>query len=106
MTTVTFSVWRGDKDGGRQEEYQTEIGEGMVVLDAVHQIQAESANDLAVSGERAGGTVDVEQRWFAVHRVCPHQRHARWFARCGDCKATLLRWSHAVSLWRPAATRI
>ena len=48
MTTVNFSVWRGDKDGGRHEEYQTEIGEGMVVLDAVHQIQAESANDLAV----------------------------------------------------------
>lgn len=28
-------------------DYQTEVGEGMVVLDAVHQIQAESAPDLA-----------------------------------------------------------
>lgn len=27
--------------------YQTEVSEGMVVLDAVHQIQAESAPDLA-----------------------------------------------------------
>ena len=28
-------------------DYQTEVSEGMVVLDAVHQIQAESAPDLA-----------------------------------------------------------
>ena len=28
-------------------DYQTEVTEGMVVLDAVHQIQAESAGDLA-----------------------------------------------------------
>src|SRR5262249_39936813 len=30
------------------KDYDTEVSEGMVVLDAVHQIQAESANDLAV----------------------------------------------------------
>ena len=29
-------------------DYTTEVSEGMVVLDAVHQIQAEQANDLAV----------------------------------------------------------
>ena len=28
-------------------DYQTDVSEGMVVLDAVHQIQAESAGDLA-----------------------------------------------------------
>lgn len=32
-------------------------------------------NDLVVGGERVGGTVDVEQRWFAVHRVYQRQRH-------------------------------
>jgi len=48
MTEVTFSVWRGDKNGGRYQDYQTEVDDGMVVLDAVHQIQAESAQDLAV----------------------------------------------------------
>ena len=48
MDTVTFSIWRGDKSGGAFRDYQTEIGEGMVVLDAVHQVQAESAGDLAV----------------------------------------------------------
>ncbi len=43
-----FRVWRGDSSGGRFEDYETHISEGMVVLDAIHQIQAESANDLAV----------------------------------------------------------
>ncbi|HEX4924401.1 MAG TPA: succinate dehydrogenase/fumarate reductase iron-sulfur subunit, partial [Bdellovibrionales bacterium] len=45
---VTFKVWRGDKEGGGFKEVTTTITEGMVVLDAVHQIQAESMNDLAV----------------------------------------------------------
>lgn len=48
MPTVTFSIWRTNSMGGEFREYQTEITEGMVVLDAVHQIQAEHANDLAV----------------------------------------------------------
>ena len=48
MTTATFKIWRGDAEGGDFKDYDTEITEGMVVLDAVHQIQAESANDLAV----------------------------------------------------------
>ena len=48
MAMVTFKIWRGDKDSGEFQEYQTDVTEGMVVLDAVHQIQAESANDLAV----------------------------------------------------------
>jgi succinate dehydrogenase / fumarate reductase iron-sulfur subunit len=47
MATATFRIWRGDADGGNFEDYATEISEGMVVLDAVHQIQAESAGDLA-----------------------------------------------------------
>jgi succinate dehydrogenase / fumarate reductase iron-sulfur subunit len=45
---ATFHVWRGDKDGGAFQEYSTEISAGMVVLDAIHHIQAEQANDLAV----------------------------------------------------------
>jgi succinate dehydrogenase / fumarate reductase iron-sulfur subunit len=45
---ATFRIWRGDKSGGRFQDYTTEVGEGMVVLDAVHQIQAQQANDLAV----------------------------------------------------------
>ena len=46
--TRRFRLWRGDQGGGDFREYETEVSEGMVVLDAVHRIQAESAPDLAV----------------------------------------------------------
>ena len=45
---ATFRVWRGDRQGGKLVDYTTSIAPGMVVLDAIHQIQAEQANDLAV----------------------------------------------------------
>ena len=45
---ATFRIWRGDSNGGAFQDYATAVSEGMVVLDAVHQIQAELANDLAV----------------------------------------------------------
>ncbi len=48
MARATFRIWRGDAGQGGFREYSTEITPGMVVLDAVHQIQAESAPDLAV----------------------------------------------------------
>jgi len=48
MSALTFKIWRGEKAKGEFKEYSTEVTEGMVVLDAVHQIQAESASDLAV----------------------------------------------------------
>src|SRR5262245_12303100 len=48
MTQATFRIWRGDRDRGGLEDYATEVSEGMVVLDAMHQIQAESASDLAL----------------------------------------------------------
>ena len=45
---ATFRIWRGDAQGGKFQEYTAEVSEGMVVLDAIHQIQAQHANDLAV----------------------------------------------------------
>ena len=45
---VTFRVWRGDRAGGKLVDYTTGVSPGMVVLDAIHQIQADQANDLAV----------------------------------------------------------
>ncbi len=48
MASITFKVWRGDRDGGEFKDYRTDITEGMVVLDALFQIQADSANDLAI----------------------------------------------------------
>jgi succinate dehydrogenase / fumarate reductase iron-sulfur subunit len=47
-TLATLRIWRGDAGGGEFQEYRTPVSEGMVVLDAVHRIQAEQANDLAV----------------------------------------------------------
>ncbi len=46
--TASFRLWRGDIEGGEFKDYTTEITDGMVVLDAVLQVQAESAGDLAV----------------------------------------------------------
>src|SRR4051812_41199348 len=46
--TATFRIWRGERGKGDFKSYETSVQEGMVVLDAVHQIQAEQANDLAV----------------------------------------------------------
>jgi succinate dehydrogenase / fumarate reductase iron-sulfur subunit len=48
---ATFKIWRSDPGtpgSGGYHDYSTEISEGMVVLDAVHRIQAEQAPDLAV----------------------------------------------------------
>ena len=48
MAQATFRIWRGDREQGAFRDYSTEVSEGMVVLDAVHRVQAEQANDLAV----------------------------------------------------------
>ena len=48
QATRTFRVWRGGREGGQLVDYTTQVTEGMVVLDAIHEIQAEQANDLAV----------------------------------------------------------
>jgi succinate dehydrogenase / fumarate reductase iron-sulfur subunit len=61
---ITLSVFRGDRSGGREVEYKVPLQEGMVVLDAVHYIQAHLAGDLAV-------------RWNCKA------------ARCGSCSAEI-----------------
>jgi succinate dehydrogenase / fumarate reductase iron-sulfur subunit len=48
MSAATFRIFRGAQGGGELQEYKTEVGEGMVVLDAVHGIQSDQANDMAV----------------------------------------------------------
>ena len=48
MTRATFRIWRGNAEQGGFEDYPTEVSEGMVVLDAVHRVQADQAGDLAV----------------------------------------------------------
>ena len=43
-----FKVWRGNRSGGKFEEYTIDISPGMVILDVIHRIQSRLANDLAV----------------------------------------------------------
>lgn len=44
----SFKVWRGDSKGGKFVEYSIKPDVGMVILDVIHRIQAEHANDMAV----------------------------------------------------------
>ena len=48
MADATFKVFRGDRNAGAFVEYTVPIAPGMVVLDAIHYIQAHQAPDLAV----------------------------------------------------------
>ena len=45
---ATLRIYRGDKDGGDFKDYDVELYPGMVVLDAIHDVQARHAPDLAV----------------------------------------------------------
>ena len=47
MPITTLRIWRGNAEKGEFKDYTAEVGEGMVVLDAVHQVQATQAPDLA-----------------------------------------------------------
>jgi succinate dehydrogenase / fumarate reductase iron-sulfur subunit len=48
MATATFRIWRGERGQGQFQDYTAEVADGMVVLDVIHQIQAEQAGDLAL----------------------------------------------------------
>ncbi len=45
---AVLHVYRGDASGGQEVEYHVPVEPGMVVLDAIHWIQAHQAPDLAV----------------------------------------------------------
>src|SRR5688500_17184422 len=48
MASTAFRIWRGGADGGAFQDFESEVSEGMVVLDVVHRIQREQAPDLGV----------------------------------------------------------
>jgi len=48
VATRTFRIWRGDARGGEFRQYEVQVDPGMVVLDVLHRIQAQQANDLAL----------------------------------------------------------
>jgi succinate dehydrogenase / fumarate reductase iron-sulfur subunit len=47
MDTVTLRVFRGDASGGAEQDYQVPTFPGMVVLDAIHYIQANLDSSVA-----------------------------------------------------------
>ena len=76
MASATFRIWRGDGEAGGFQEYTADVSEGMVVLDAVLQIQAEQANDLAVRWNCKAGKcgscsaeVDGQPRLMCMSRM-------------------------------------
>ena len=77
---ATFKIWRthqGTTDGTFQT-FHTEVSEGMVVLDAVHRIQAEEAPDLlheAVLGGSAplGAVGSMRLLGLRTSRTPPHR---------------------------------
>src|ERR1700756_5352505 len=48
MADAILRVLRGDKSGGKPVDYRVPLAPGMVVLDALHSIQAHQSPDLAV----------------------------------------------------------
>ena len=47
MKERDFKIYRGDNERGELVNYKCKVTEGMVVLDVIHRIQADKANDLA-----------------------------------------------------------
>ena len=48
MALKNFKLFRGNSSENTMQDYSVKVDEGMVVLDAIHRIQAEQAGDLAV----------------------------------------------------------
>ena len=73
---VTLQIYRGDDEQGEMVEYTIPIAPGMVVLDAVHTVQATHAPDLAVrwnckAGKcgSCGGEVNGKPRLMCMDRM-------------------------------------
>ncbi|MEE3370741.1 MAG: succinate dehydrogenase/fumarate reductase iron-sulfur subunit [Planctomycetota bacterium] len=73
---VTLKIYRGDDEQGEMVEYQVPLVPGMVVLDAVHAVQAQHAPDLAVrwnckAGKcgSCGGEVNGKPKLMCMDRL-------------------------------------
>jgi succinate dehydrogenase / fumarate reductase iron-sulfur subunit len=72
----TLRIYRGANDGGKMVDYKIPVAPGMVVLDAVHAVQALHAPDLAVrwnckAGKcgSCGGEVNGKPRLMCMDRM-------------------------------------
>lgn len=73
---VTLKIFRGDQTGGEMQEFRIPSVPGMVVLDAVHRVQADHAPDLAVrwnckAGKcgSCGGEVNGKPKLMCMDRL-------------------------------------
>ncbi|HUS40923.1 MAG: succinate dehydrogenase/fumarate reductase iron-sulfur subunit [Pirellulales bacterium] len=73
---VTLQIYRGDNEVGEMVEYSIPLAPGMVVLDAVHKVQAMHATDLAVrwnckAGKcgSCGGEVNGKPKLMCMDRM-------------------------------------
>ena len=79
--TAKFKIWRGDDGNGALQDYTVEVNEGEVVLDVLHRVQAEQANDLAIRWNcKAGkcGSCSAEVNGKLVsggYQTSPRQGH-------------------------------
>lgn len=112
---LTIAIYRGDRAGGEMVDYQVEVGEGMVVLDAVHRVQAEHAPDLAVrwnckAGKcgSCGGEVNGKPKLMCMDRLDNYEpgakisvRPMKTFPLIKDL-ATDVSWNYEVNKKIPA----
>ena len=75
-TEATLRIQRGDQDDNEMVEYKIPLNPGMVVLDAVHAVQAQEAPDLAVrwnckAGKcgSCGGEVNGKPKLLCMDRM-------------------------------------
>ena len=84
---ATFRIWRGTAQGSFSE-YSIPVSEGMVVLDAVLDVQARQANDMAVRWNCKAGRcgscaaeIDGRPKLMCMTRL-------RTFRSSGPCRSS------------------
>src|SRR5439155_47771 len=77
---ITLRIFRGDSQGGQMVDYTVPVAPGMVVLDAIHEVQARHASDLAVrwnckAGRCGSCSAEVNGRPRFLVRVAALEMH-------------------------------
>src|SRR5436190_559592 len=84
---ITLRIFRGDNQSGQMVDYRVPVAPGMVVLDAIHEVQARHASDLAVRWNCKAGRVQEFRKCiecFLCQDVCHVVRdHDRKEEFCG-----------------------
>jgi hypothetical protein len=69
---ASMRIWRGNSEAGQLEEHKVEVGEGEVVLDVIHRLQATEAPDLAVRWNCKAGKFarsQLSRIWLQTFRL-------------------------------------